>query len=77
MEKYTCIGCGYIFDETKGVPRGRTAPNWNAMLKSGCGWHKKPESADFEGIPAGTKWQDVPVSFACPSCGAPKEMFEQ
>jgi len=29
-----------------------------------------------KGIPAGTKWEDVPDTFTCPDCGAPKSMFE-
>jgi rubredoxin len=29
-----------------------------------------------EGIPAGTKWEDVPMNWTCPECGARKEDFE-
>jgi len=29
-----------------------------------------------EGIPAGTKWEDVPESWTCPDCGASKPDFE-
>ena len=29
-----------------------------------------------EGIPAGTKWEDVPESWTCPDCGASKADFE-
>jgi rubredoxin len=29
-----------------------------------------------DGIAAGTKWNDVPISWACPECGARKEDFE-
>ena len=29
-----------------------------------------------EGLPAGTRWDDVPVSWVCPECGARKEDFE-
>jgi rubredoxin len=29
-----------------------------------------------EGIPAGTRWEDVPVNWVCPECGARKEDFE-
>jgi rubredoxin len=28
-----------------------------------------------KGIPPGTKWEDVPIDFVCPLCGARKEMF--
>lgn len=27
------------------------------------------------GIPAGTKWSDLPADWACPVCGSPKSMF--
>lgn len=29
-----------------------------------------------EGIPAGTKWEDIPPNWSCPECGARKEDFE-
>ena len=29
-----------------------------------------------EGIPPGTRWEDVPVNWVCPECGARKEDFE-
>jgi rubredoxin len=29
-----------------------------------------------EGIPAGTRWDAVPVNWVCPECGARKEDFE-
>jgi rubredoxin len=29
-----------------------------------------------EGIPPGTRWDDVPLNWKCPECGAGKEDFE-
>lgn len=29
-----------------------------------------------DGIAAGTRWEDVPVGWACPECGARKDDFE-
>ena len=29
-----------------------------------------------EGIAPGTKWEDVPLNWKCPECGAGKEDFE-
>lgn len=29
-----------------------------------------------EGIPAGTKWGDIPLAWRCPDCGSGKEDFE-
>ena len=33
------------------------------------GWPK-------DGIAPGTKWEDVPLNWCCPECGARKEDFE-
>jgi rubredoxin len=29
-----------------------------------------------EGIPAGTRWEDVPETWTCPDCGTTKDDFE-
>ena len=29
-----------------------------------------------DGIPAGTKWEDIPEDWECPDCGATKDMFD-
>jgi rubredoxin len=29
-----------------------------------------------DGIPPGTKWADIPLSWRCPDCGSGKEDFE-
>ncbi len=29
-----------------------------------------------EGIPPGTRWDDIPLSWRCPDCGAGKEDFD-
>ncbi len=31
----------------------------------------------FYGIPAGTKWEDLPEDFECLSCGRGKESFQE
>ena len=42
-----------------------------------CGWIYDEEiGAPDEGIPAGTRWEDVPPNWSCPECGARKEDFE-
>ena len=28
-----------------------------------------------EGIPSGTKWEDIPEDWVCPECGTPKHLF--
>ena len=42
-----------------------------------CGWiYDEAVGAPDEGIPPGTKWEDVPPNWTCPECGARKEDFE-
>ena len=42
-----------------------------------CGYIYDPEVGDMDaGIPPGTAFEDLPDGWACPVCGASKEMFE-
>tara|TARA_X000001036_G_scaffold289800_1_gene269270 strand:+ start:537 stop:746 length:210 start_codon:yes stop_codon:yes gene_type:complete len=42
-----------------------------------CGWvYDESEGCPDEGIPSGTKWEDIPITWACPECGAQKSDFE-
>ena len=42
-----------------------------------CGWvYDEEEGCPEDGIPAGTKWEDVPDDWVCPDCGANKDDFE-
>ena len=42
-----------------------------------CGFVYEEEKGDpVSGIPPGTRWDDVPLSWRCPDCGAGKEDFE-
>jgi rubredoxin len=42
-----------------------------------CGWiYDEAAGAPDEGIPPGTRWEDVPPNWTCPECGARKEDFE-
>lgn len=42
-----------------------------------CGWLYDEEiGRPEEGIPAGTRWEDVPESWVCPECGVGKQDFE-
>ena len=43
-----------------------------------CGWIYDEEiGMPTAGLPAGTKWEDVPDSFFCPMCSVPKAFFEK
>jgi rubredoxin len=54
--------------------RGRTMKKYMCLI---CGWiYDEETGAPEEGIPPGTKWEDVPPNWSCPECGARKEDFE-
>lgn len=47
---------------------------WECIV---CGWiYDEAVGAPDEGVPAGTRWEDVPEDFLCPDCGVGKEDFE-
>ena len=50
----------------------------NKYVCSICGYVYDEEAGDPEnGIEPGTKWEDLPDDWACPLCGAGKDMFEE
>ena len=51
MRKWQCLVCGFIYDESEGLPN--------------------------EGIPPGTRFEDIPEDWCCPDCGVTKSDFEQ
>jgi rubredoxin len=47
---------------------------WMCLI---CGFiYSEAEGLPEEGIPARTRWEDVPMNWTCPECGARKEDFE-
>ncbi|MDB5852501.1 MAG: rubredoxin [Herminiimonas sp.] len=47
---------------------------WMCLI---CGWiYDEAAGVPDEGIAAGTRWEDVPMNWTCPECGARKEDFE-
>ena len=47
---------------------------WMCLL---CGYlYDEAKGCPEDGIPPGTRWEDVPPNWACPECGARKEDFE-
>ena len=50
MNVYSCLICGFTYDESLGIPE--------------------------DGIPPGTRWDDLPPDWICPDCGTRKEEFE-
>ena len=58
------------------VPMSETLEyqTWMCLL---CGWiYDEEKGAPDDGIPPGTRWDDVPVNWSCPECGARKDDFE-
>lgn len=42
-----------------------------------CGYiYDEAQGVPEEGIAPGTAWEDVPVNWRCPDCGATKDDFE-
>jgi len=47
---------------------------WECIV---CGWiYDEAKGWPEDGIPPGTKWEDVPDDWLCPECGVGKEDFE-
>jgi rubredoxin len=43
-----------------------------------CGYIYNPSKGDRKGkMPAGTRFEDLPEDWHCPSCGAGKKMFRK
>ena len=48
---------------------------WQCIL---CGFiYNEADGLPEEGIPAGTRWADVPDTWVCPQCSATKADFER
>ncbi len=43
-----------------------------------CGYVYVPEIGEPDnGVPPGTRFEDLPDTYICPICGAPKDQFEK
>lgn len=52
-------------------------PQYRVWMCIICGWvYEEAKGAPEEGLPPGTRWDDVPDDWTCPDCGAGKEDFE-
>lgn len=53
------------------------APAYKTWLCTICGLvYSERDGWPDEGIPPGTRWEDVPDDWVCPDCGAGKSDFE-
>jgi rubredoxin-NAD+ reductase len=42
-----------------------------------CGWiYEEAKGLPEEGIPPGTRWEEIPNDWRCPECGVSKADFE-
>jgi rubredoxin len=54
--------------------RNAVSKTWMCLI---CGWiYDEETGAPDHGIAAGTPWDQVPMNWTCPECGARKEDFE-
>jgi len=52
-------------------------PEYKSWMCLICGYiYHEEAGAPEDGIPPGTRWEDVPINWTCPDCGARKEDFE-
>lgn len=53
------------------------SPEYKSWMCIVCGFiYHEAEGRPEEGIPPGTRWEDVPDTWCCPDCGAIKDDFE-
>ena len=54
-----------------------TEPKYRSWMCLICGFvYDEAAGLPEEGLPPGTRWEDVPMNWTCPECGARKEDFE-
>jgi rubredoxin len=47
---------------------------WMCLI---CGWvYEEEKGSPEDGIAPGTRWEDVPMNWTCPECGARKDDFD-
>lgn len=60
-------------NEVSGASQEASPTTWMCVL---CGWVYDEEQGDPSGgVPAGTRWADVPDTWVCPDCGVGKSEF--
>ena len=59
---------------TASVSGNTTYRTWMCVV---CGFlYDEAQGLPEEGIPPGTRWEDVPDTWVCPDCGVTKDDFE-
>jgi rubredoxin len=58
-------------------PTGKTMSDYKSYMCVICGFiYHEAEGLPEEGIAPHTRWEDIPLNWVCPECGAGKEDFE-
>lgn len=58
-------------------PMAETTQTYKTWMCLICGFiYDEAAGLPDEGIAPGTRWEDVPMNWTCPECGARKEDFE-
>jgi rubredoxin len=53
-----------------------TETEFKTLMCLVCGWiYSEQDGAPNEGLAPGTRWSDIPHTWACPECGVKKEDF--
>ncbi len=61
-------------DNSPAMTHEQTYSKWMCLT---CGFiYDEARGIPEEGLPAGTRWDEVPPNWTCPECGARKEDFE-
>ena len=57
--------------------KGTYFVEFKTMMCLICGWiYDEAAGLPEDGIAPGTKWEDVPLNWTCPECGARKDDFD-
>ncbi len=76
-ESIKIAGCAFYFKGCTVSDNKTTGQEFKTWMCLICGWvYDEAAGLPEEGIAPGTRWDDVPVNWTCPECGARKEDFE-
>ena len=75
-EKINIEGCVFYFKGCN-VSDKESSEEFKTWMCLICGWvYDEAAGLPEEGIAPGTRWEQVPMNWTCPECGARKEDFE-
>ena len=61
----------------RAMPESASAAAYRTWMCVVCGFiYDEAAGLPEEGIPPGTRWEDVPDTWTCPDCGVTKDDFE-